>query len=146
MPPFVSPRFRLDFPNWETLPCPSFPCFFGKWQGKTPKKQGFFIPTEPLKSLEKKRKMLKKTRNSLQGKKQGIPKKTRKGRTGFGDSGSEGPGRLSGHVRPRHGREICNFGVRCRLHWIVLNYLPVDFCLSCRLTVQFSKEMAPECG
>ena len=36
-------------------PCPSFPCFFEK-AGKTTKKQGFFIPTEPLKSLEKKEK------------------------------------------------------------------------------------------
>ena len=48
--------------------------FFAKKnnQGKSPKKkQGFFIPTEPLKSLERKGKTLKKTRNSL------IPKKTR---------------------------------------------------------------------
>ena len=59
----------------ETVPCPSFPCFFGKSQGKSPKRQGFFIPTEPLKSLERKGKILKKTRNSLQGKKQGISKK-----------------------------------------------------------------------
>ena len=50
-------------------PCPSFPCFFGKRQGKPPKKQGFFIPTEPLKSLEKKGKTPKKPRNSSQGEK-----------------------------------------------------------------------------
>ena len=50
----------------ELKPCPSFPCFFfGKRPAKPPKKQGFFIPTEPPKSLEKKGKMLKK--------KQGIP-------------------------------------------------------------------------
>ena len=36
------------------LPCPSFPCFFGKRQGKPPKKQGFFIPPASLTSLEKK--------------------------------------------------------------------------------------------
>ena len=50
-----------------TLPCPSLPCFVGKRQGKPPKKQGFFIPTEPPKSLERKGKTLKK-------KKQGIPR------------------------------------------------------------------------
>ena len=43
--------------------------FFGKGQGKPPKKQGFFKATEPLKSLEKKRKTVKKTRKSSQGKK-----------------------------------------------------------------------------
>ena len=67
----------------RSIPCPSFPCFFGKWQGKPPKEQGFFIPTEPLKSLEKKRKTLKKTRNSLQGQKNKEFQKTRKGRTGY---------------------------------------------------------------
>ena len=41
--------------------------FSGKWQGKSPKRQGSFIPTEPLKSLEKKGRTLKKTRNSSQG-------------------------------------------------------------------------------
>ena len=35
-------------------PCPPFPCFVGKRQGKPAQKQGFFIPTEPLKYLEKK--------------------------------------------------------------------------------------------
>ena len=37
-------------------PCPSFPCFFGKRHGKPPKKQGFFIPTEPLERREKRSK------------------------------------------------------------------------------------------
>ena len=56
-------------------PCPSFPCFFWK-RGKPTKKTRIFIPTEPLKSLEKKGQTLEKTRNSSQGeKKQGIPKK-----------------------------------------------------------------------
>ena len=50
-------------------PCPSFPCFLEKGTENPPKKQGFFIPTEPLKSLEKKGKTLEKTRNSSQGKK-----------------------------------------------------------------------------
>ena len=58
--------------------------FFGKGQGKPPKQQGFFIATEPLKSLEKKRKTVKKTRKSSQGKKTRKSKKTRKGRTGSG--------------------------------------------------------------
>ena len=49
--------------------------FLEKGKENHPKKQGFFIPSEPLKSLEKKGKPLKKTRNSPQGKKQGIPKK-----------------------------------------------------------------------
>ena len=39
--------------------------FFWKWKGKPPKKQGFFIPTEPLKSLEKKGKTLKKNKEFL---------------------------------------------------------------------------------
>ena len=61
-------------------PCPSFPCFlFWKRQGKPPKKQGFFTPTEPQDSLEKKGKTppppkKKKTRNSSQGTKQVISK------------------------------------------------------------------------
>ena len=50
-------------------PCPSFPGFFGKGTENHQKNQGFFIPTDPLKSLENKGKTLKKTRNSLQGKK-----------------------------------------------------------------------------
>ena len=72
-------------------PCPSFPCFLGKWQGKPPKKQGFFIPAEPLKTLEKKGKTLKKTRNSLQGKKARKSKKARKGRIGESLGGSQAP-------------------------------------------------------
>ena len=48
------------------------------------KKKGFFIPTEPLKSREKRGETLKKPRNSSQGeKKQGNPKK----------QGKEGQGR-----------------------------------------------------
>ena len=62
----------------------SFLWFFWKKARKTTQKNGFFIPTEPLKSLEKKGKTLEKTRNSslLRGRKQGIPQKTRKARTG----------------------------------------------------------------
>ena len=42
----------------EHGPCPYFPWFFGKKknQGKPPKNKDFLIPTEPLKSLEAKRK------------------------------------------------------------------------------------------
>ena len=58
------------------LPCPSFPCFLWKRQGKPPKKQGFFIPTEPLKSLEKKGKTLTKKQGiPRKEKEQGMPKK-----------------------------------------------------------------------
>ena len=61
--------------------------FFWKKAGNTTKKtQGFFIPTEPhKKNPEKKGKNGQKTRNSFpcrEKKKQGAPKKTRKGRTG----------------------------------------------------------------
>ena len=58
--------------------------FFGEMPGKPPKKQGFFIAAEPLKSLEKKGKTPKKTRNSSHGKKQGIQKK--KGKEGEGSN------------------------------------------------------------
>ena len=68
----------------DQKPCPSFPCFLGNRQRKPPKKQGFFIPTEPLKSLEKKGKTLEETRKTSQGEKTRKFKKTRKGRTGKG--------------------------------------------------------------
>ena len=64
--------------KWENRHFPVLPflVFFGKWQGKPPKKQGFFIPTEPLKSLERREKHSnKKTRNSLQGQKTRNSKK-----------------------------------------------------------------------
>ena len=48
------------------------------------------IPTEPLKSLEKKGKTLEKTRNFLQGKEQGIQKKNKKRKD------KEGQGRDNG--------------------------------------------------
>ena len=65
--------------------CPVLPFlvfFLGRRQGKPPKKQGSFIPTEALKSLEKKGKKPQKTRNSSQGEKTRNSRKTRKGRTG----------------------------------------------------------------
>ena len=72
MPHKAAVKIRLLTNNQKTrdswfwdLPCPSFPCFLGKRQGKPPKKQGFFIPTEPLKSLEKKGKTLNKTKEIL---------------------------------------------------------------------------------
>ena len=58
--------------------------FFGKRQGNPQKKQGFLIPTEPLKSLEKKGKTLKK--------KQGIPRKEKKTRNSKKKQGKEGQG------------------------------------------------------
>ena len=51
----------------ELEPCPSFPCFFGKKGKEDHKKTRFIIPTEPLKSLEKKGKTLEQ--------KQGIPRR-----------------------------------------------------------------------
>ena len=77
------------------FPVLPFLVFLGKRQGKpTKKQQGFFLYPypEPLKSLERRENPLKKTRNSLQGKKQGIPKrnKARKDRVlCFGLSQSE---------------------------------------------------------
>ena len=64
------------------VPCPSF-VFLKKRQGNPLKKQGLFIPTEPLKSLEEKGKTVKKTRKSSQGEKTRNSPKTRKGRTGY---------------------------------------------------------------
>ena len=68
-PPFVSPCFRFS------KPCPSFPWFLGERQGRPRKEQGFFIPTEPLKSLEKKGRRPEKTRKSSQGEKTRNSKK-----------------------------------------------------------------------
>ena len=70
-------RIASESYRCDSNPCPSFPCFFGKRQGKPPQKQGFCIPTEPLKSLEKKGKTPKKTRNFLAGEKAKEVKKTR---------------------------------------------------------------------
>ena len=66
-------RYRICnfYRNYPVLPF----LVFWKLQGKPPKRQGFFIPAKPLKSLEKKGKTLKKTRNSSQGEKKGIQKK-----------------------------------------------------------------------
>ena len=66
----------------QAYPDLPFLVFFGKKQGKPPKKQGFFFPSEALKSLGKKGKTLKKARNSLQEKKARNSKKARKGRSG----------------------------------------------------------------
>ena len=69
----------------KTHPVLPFLVFLGggpEWHRKPLKKQGFFIPTKALKSLEKKGKTLKKKgRLPRKGKKQGIQKKT-KGGTG----------------------------------------------------------------
>ena len=75
--PVCRHRFRF-------LPCPSFPGFLERKARKTTKKQGFFIPAEPLKPVEKKGKTLGSKKQGIprRGKRQGIQKKTRKGRTG----------------------------------------------------------------
>ena len=72
-----------NFPTHLTHSLSFLSLFFGKRQGQPPKKQGFVIPTEPPKTLEKKGKTLKKTRKSLQGEKNKEFQKTRKGRTGL---------------------------------------------------------------
>ena len=68
-----------------------FLAFFGKRQGKAPKKQGFFVLAEPLKSLRKKGKTHKKTRNSLERKKARKSKNARKRRSGFRTKNSTAP-------------------------------------------------------
>ena len=79
--PLGAPRLKPS----RSLPCPSFPCFFfwEKAKENHQKKQGFFIPSEPLISLEKKGKPLRKTRNSPQGKNKEFQKnKEEKDRVG----------------------------------------------------------------
>ena len=73
---------KIQGQQLKSHPVLPFLVFLEKGTENPPKKQGFFIPTEPLKSLEKKGKTLEKTRNSSQGKKTRNSKKTRKGRTG----------------------------------------------------------------
>ena len=78
----------LETNSVGTVPCPSFPffCFLEKCKEHQQKARIFLYPAEPLKSLEKKGKTLKKQGNPCRAKKkkkQGIPKKQRKGRTGF---------------------------------------------------------------
>ena len=70
-------------PKGKPIPDLLFLVFFWKWQGKPPKKQGFFIVAEPLKSLGKKGKTRKKARNSLERKKARKSKKARKRRLGI---------------------------------------------------------------
>ena len=47
----------------QTMPCPSLPWSFRKYQGKPQKHQGFFSPCEPLKTLENKQKTPQKTKD-----------------------------------------------------------------------------------
>ena len=86
----------------EGYPILPFLVFCWKKHEKPPKKQGFFIPTEPLKSLEKKGKTLEKTRNSSQGKKTRNSKKTkeRKDRVvrGLSEGSAGGPQDFPGVV------------------------------------------------
>ena len=67
---------------WAQLPGSSFPCAFGKRRGKPPKKQGFFILAETLKSLGKKGKTRKKSKEFLGKEKSREIKKARKRRSG----------------------------------------------------------------
>ena len=50
-------------------------------------------------------------------------------------------GRFSGHVRPRQGTEICNFGAPSPLE--ALDWI---FCFFSRFSVQFSKTSPPKSG
>ena len=74
---FITTFFPAERSSSISLPVLPFLVFFlEKSKENHQKKQGFFIPTEPLKSLEKKGKKLKKNKEILAGqKKQGIPKK-----------------------------------------------------------------------
>ena len=49
------------------VPCPSFPCFVGKAQGKPPKEQGFLFLPNP-KNLEKKGTTLKDDKKEIKNK------------------------------------------------------------------------------
>ena len=59
------------------------PLFLEKARKTTPKRQGFFLSSEPLTSLGKKGKTLKKTRKFLATKKARKSQKARKGRSGY---------------------------------------------------------------
>ena len=76
--------FRATPPiaRYPVLP---FLVFLEKGRENPPKKQGFFIPTEPLKSLEKKGKTLKKNKEFLARRKnkEFQKNKERKDRVGF---------------------------------------------------------------
>ena len=63
--------------SWK-YPVLPFLVFLEKGKENHQKSQGFFIPTEPLKSLEKERKTLKKQGIPRREKKQGIPKNNEK--------------------------------------------------------------------
>ena len=82
----------------KILPCPSFPCFFGKLQGKPPKKQGFFYPCRTPKIPGKEAKDAQKAKEFLAGEKKGIPKK----------QGKEGQG-----TKPP--AKSCDVGLRCEM-------------------------------
>ena len=80
--PSRTPEIAAISETRENNPILPFLVFFGKGKENPPEKQGFLIPTERVKSLEKKGKTLKETRKSSQGEKTRKSKKTRKGRTG----------------------------------------------------------------
>ena len=77
-------KLRCWTPQIWNLEAPwsSFPCLFGKQQGKPPKRQGFLLLAEPRKSLGKKGKTLKIARHSSKRKKARKTKKARKRRLG----------------------------------------------------------------
>ena len=80
------PKFRLLFGRFsDAFPCPSFPCFLGKWQGKPTQKTRIFYPYRTLKIPANERKNARKKQGiSRQGKKKtrNSPR-TRKGRRGL---------------------------------------------------------------
>ena len=110
-----TPLHKTPLAPSPSRPCPSFPIFFGKRQGKSSKKRGLFIAAEPLKSLEKKGKTLKKQkkrRKSPQGEKQGIPNNNKKKRLRKGRTGTLGTSEFSGAVAGSRGRKSCTAGRR----------------------------------
>ena len=122
----------------RAFPWSSFPCFFGKSKENHPKKQGFFLGAEPLKSLGKKGKTLKKARKFLATKKARKSKKARKGRSGLGSPNRVFGGRWSWYVGQwrlilfrRSNEKRTRVGVLGRLLWAVLGLpaaLPNGIC------------------
>ena len=70
-------RLFLITPEKRYVIILSFPCFLGEKQGKPPKKARIFPYAEPLKSLGKKGKTLKKARKFLATKKARKSKKAK---------------------------------------------------------------------
>ena len=62
-------------PTYIPFPWSSFPCLFGKQQGKPPKRQGFLLLAEPLNPWERREKRSKSQGIPWKRKRQGKPKR-----------------------------------------------------------------------